>query len=520
MIIDSRQLTEDANLRGNIAIIGGGAAGITLAIELAQHFRDVLVLESGGTVFEAETQDLYRGRIVGHPQPDLATSRLRFLGGSTNHWAGQCAPLDPVDFDRMPDRPYSGWPIDFAILAPFYDRALRYCEINGFSTPSQAPRSTPFVESPDLEFTEFHYSPPTRFGERFRNDMASSDRIKLYLNANVTNILAAENGASITSIDAQTLNGRKIAVTASAYVLCCGGIENARILLNCTQRFPAGIGNQHGLVGRFFMDHLVVSGLIVPRIEIRDLGPLVTWHNGVRGALMNSSATVRKPGRRGCTLIMAPIYVDENAMRSPSYLAFRRIIQYAKRGRLIPNFGEHGCIALNEPQTIARGLYYRLAERLRPGRTVQAIAVHIEGEQSPNPRSRVILVNDIDVLGMRRAALDWNIDSTDRSNLYQTAMELARSVGAAGFGRMALNLEPGNELSKISTAWHHMGTTRMHDDQRYGVVDRHCTVHGLANLYIAGSSVFTTGGRPNPTLTIVALAIRLADHLKLKVKRS
>jgi choline dehydrogenase-like flavoprotein len=154
MIIDSRQLTEDANLRGNIAIIGGGAAGITLAIELARHFRDVLVLESGGTVFEAETQDLYRGRIVGHPQPDLATSRLRFLGGSTNHWFGQCAPLDPVDFDRMPDRPYSGWPIDFANLAPFYDRALRYCEINEFSTPSQAPdprRSSraPILSSPN-----------------------------------------------------------------------------------------------------------------------------------------------------------------------------------------------------------------------------------------------------------------------------------------------------------------------------------------------------------------------------------
>ena len=434
-----------------------------------------------------------------------------------------------VDFERMPDRPYSGWPLDFAVLAPFYDRAHWYCEINGFSSPSQASRSAAakLIDSHDLELTEFHYSPPTRFGERFRGKLASSDRIKVYLHANVTNILTAENGTHLTSIDAQTLSGRKIAVTASAYVLCCGGIENARILLNCTQRFSVGIGNHHDLVGRFFMDHLVATmgGVIVPQIEISDLGPLHTWHDGsmfVRGALMNSAATVRQAGRRGCTLIMHPIYrvnkAGPNAMQSPSYEAFQRIIQYAKRGHLAPNFGENGCIALEEPQAIARSLYYRLAKRLHPERTVEAIRVHIEGEQAPNPRSRVMLVNDIDALGMRRAALVWNIDRTDSNNLYQTLMELARSVGAAGFGRMALNLEPGNELSKISTAWHHMGTTRMHDDQRHGVVDRHCAVHGLANFYIAGSSVFTTGGRVNPTLTIVALAIRLADHLKLTVK--
>jgi choline dehydrogenase-like flavoprotein len=139
------------------------------------------------------------------------------------------------------------------------------------------------------------------------------------------------------------------------------------------------------------------------------------------------------------------------------------------------------------------------------------------GEQSPNPASRVTLSDEIDALGMRRAVLDWQIDPLDSGNLYKTAVELARSVGAAGFGRMVVNLEPGEELSKVTSNWHHMGTTRMHDDPRQGVIDRHCAVHGLSNFYIAGSSVFPTGGRANPTLTIVALAIRLADHLKLTV---
>jgi choline dehydrogenase-like flavoprotein len=208
----------------------------------------------------------------------------------------------------------------------------------------------------------------------------------------------------------------------------------------------------------------------------------------------------------------------EKAMQSPSYKAFRQIMLYAKRGSLAPDFGEHGCTALEEPQAIARVLYHRLSTWFRP-LPVHAIWVHMEGEQSPNPASRVILSDDVDALGMRRAVLDWQIDPLDGSNLYQTAMELARSVGVVGFGRMVINLEPGDELSRVSTCWHHMGTTRMHDDPRQGVVDRHCAVHGLSNFYIAGSSVFPTGGRANPTITIVALAIRLADHLKLTVKQ-
>jgi choline dehydrogenase-like flavoprotein len=334
----------------------------------------------------------------------------------------------------------------------------------------------------------------------------------------VTGITANDAKRAIQSLDVRTLNGRKLTVTAAAFVLCCGGIENARILLNCTRDFATGIGNQYDLVGRFFMDHLSArAGIIVPQIEIHNLGPLGEYNGTTldRGGLMNAAETVRQPARRGCSLTMYPVY--DAAMQSHSYQAFQQIMQYAKRGSLTPNFGEHGCTALQEPQAIARALYHRLRTGFSP-LAVQTIEVLMEGEQSPNPASRVILSDDVDALGMRRAVLDWQIDPLDSSNLYQTAMELARSVGAAGLGRMVVNLEAGNELSQIYTCWHHMGTTRMHDDRRQGVVDRHCAVNGLSNFYIAGSSVFPTGGRANPTLTIVALAIRLADHLKLTVR--
>jgi choline dehydrogenase-like flavoprotein len=378
------------------------------------------------------------------------------------------------------------------------------------------------LERSELQLTEFPYS-PTRFGERFRSQLSSSDRIKLYLNANVTGIAANNSKRAISSLDVRTLNGRKLTVTAIAYVLCCGGIENARIMLNCMRDFPNGLGNQHDLVGRFFMDHLgVTAGVILPQIEMRDLGPL-GWHGPkLHGGLMNSAETVRQRGRRGCSLTLWAVNDIEEAA-SPQYRAFHRIMQFAKRGSLPPDLGELSCTALEEPQAIARVLYHRLSTRLRLSTrfrspTVQSIKVMTEGEQSPNPASRVTLGDEIDALGMRRAVLDWQIDAVDGRNLYQTAMELARRVGAAGLGRMVVDLERGDELSKLEPLFHHIGTTRMHDDPRQGVVDRDCAVHGLSNFYIAGSSVFPTSGRANPTITIVALAIRLADHLKLTVK--
>jgi choline dehydrogenase-like flavoprotein len=149
---------------------------------------------------------------------------------------------------------------------------------------------------------------------------------------------------------------------------------------------------------------------------------------------------------------------------------------------------------------------------------LKSVAIFLEGEQSPNPDSRVLLTDERDALGMRKTGLNWKIAAKDRDNLFQTTMELARGVGASGFGRMVLSIKEGDDQSMISTAWHHMGTTRMHDDDKQGVVNRNCQIHDIDNFFIAGSSVFPTGGRVNPTLTIVALAIRLAEHLKAKVR--
>jgi choline dehydrogenase-like flavoprotein len=142
--------------------------------------------------------------------------------------------------------------------------------------------------------------------------------------------------------------------------------------------------------------------------------------------------------------------------------------------------------------------------------------VKYEAEQAPNPRSRVNLHHSKrDQLGLPATQLDWQLSDFDKFSIRRTAELIGIELGRAGLGRVRTDID--EDLSKfplVETAWHHMGTTRMSENDRTGVVDSACRVHGLSNLYVAGSSVFPTGGRANPTLTIVALAIRLADHLK------
>jgi choline dehydrogenase-like flavoprotein len=529
MIIDSRDLSS-TEIRGSIAIIGAGAAGITLAIELTKHFKDVLLLESGGLDFEQETQNLYDGRVIGQGKTDVETSRLRYLGGTTNHWTGLCAPLDALDFERIEGRPYSGWPFKLDELVPFYVRAYPYCQIVGYQkTPSvlEGAKSTAqkIADSSEFQLAEFRQSPPTRFGEQYRPNLKSSDRIKLYLHANVTDISVSSNGKAISSLDVRTLNGRRFKVTARAFILCCGGIENPRILLNCTTFFPTGIGNTSDLVGRFFMDNPATPvGNIIPRDSNFDLGVMNCAPEGssrVMVVFKNSAEISTQRGRRGASLFLFPVFSNTaeilKVRSSPSFEAIREIVQDIKRAHIPKDFANKSCIALRDPIAVAKGAYYRLIRPLRDKthKTI-AIFVRIETAQLPNPDSRVTLSNEVDALGMKRVILEWRISDGDRNNLYQTALAFARGVGASGFGRMALDIEPNVDLSKVSTTCHHLGTTRMHDDSRQGVVDQNCQVHGLDNLYIAGSSVFPTGIRVNPTLTIVALAIRLADHLKTK----
>ena len=327
-------------------------------------------------------------------------------------------------------------------------------------------------------------------------------------------------------LEVRTLSGRGFKVSANAFLLCCGGIENARILLNCTRFFPTGIGNKHDLVGRFFMNNPQASvGTIVPRNSNFNLGPMYLGKDGpipVTVAFKNSAEIATQPGRRGASIFLTPIIEEDPTVaqlrNTPSFEAVRSMLQDLRHGHVPRDFTKKAHIALEDPTSVTLAIFYRVANVFRSKKPMKGIWVRIEGAQHPNPESRVMLNQDVDVFGMRRATLDWRITDEDYANLYQTSVAFARGVGAAGFGRMNLEISEQKDLSKISGTGHHLGTTRMHSDPQHGVVDQNCKVHDLDNLFIAGSSVFTTGPRVNPTLNI-RLAIRLADHLSTKLGR-
>src|SRR5690606_13224807 len=224
--------------------------------------------ESGGLEPDADTQDLYQGDVIGRPYYPLDVTRLRHFGGSTNHWVGWCTPLDASDFEPKPWLPHSGWPFPRSELEPHYERAQRVCELGPYVYDDRLWDRFE-VEAPDLNprrlaFCFLQQSPPTRFGEVYRAELAQADDVTVLLHANVTDIRTNDAAAIVEHAVIRTLDGKAGRITARGFVVACGGIENARLLLAANRDIaPAGLGNRNGLVGRSFMEHLELVSAIV-----------------------------------------------------------------------------------------------------------------------------------------------------------------------------------------------------------------------------------------------------------------
>ena len=492
MLLDARDLENDTVIETDVCIAGAGAAGITIARELRASGLGVVVLESGDLDASPETQDLYDGSADGLDY-HLAESRLRYFGGSTNHWRGWCRPLDPDDFQARSWLPLSGWPITREQLDPFYTRAQTLCQIDRLVfdaafVASRVGRPLLPLDPERVETVVYLLSPPTRFGTVYRSDLANANAVTTYLHANLLNIRLAPAGGAVDAFECATLSGLRFRVVASRYVLALGGIENARALLASNGQEPAGVGNQNDLVGRFFMEHphytMPGSGAFIFTATDTDLALYTTtWIvNGVRSrsAVRLAPRLRAQEGLLGMGITLHPVDLDEAA-------AF---------------MGELDARRL-------RGL-------LRSGSPAQMLFAFPRAEQRPLMDSRVTLGSARDALGMPRVNLHWRISPEDVASTQRTLELLGDEIGRAGLGRLWMPVDVEGRFSPESTEGgsHHLGTTRMSASAADGVVDSNCRVHDVSNLYIAGSSVFSTGGFANPTLTVVALALRLADHLR------
>jgi len=487
MLYDARDLSPEwfVERRWDLAICGAGPAGITLALRAEARGMSVLLLEGGGTAPDLEGQSFYQGENVGREYFELHETRLRALGGSSNHWNGWCRPLDERDFTARSDHPLSGWPVQKEDLDPYAADTEMILDL------APEPETVPSpVEGPIEGFhpIAFRWSDPiTRFSVKFLDELRASRRIDLVIRANVLTGVPVERGNALRSVRVAAGTGEwEGEVQARVFAICMGGLENPRFLLNSPGGGSQGIGNSRDQVGRYFNEHphFTVGDAILraPFPHIRFLTP--------DNALLQREGILNQSMR---FISVLPEAAEAGVGRS-------RLSQFACGS----DWGQ------------------RIAEAVQGGRPLDCRDVRLQmvTEQELNPASRVTLSEERDFFGLPRLRLSWRLTERDHRTIRRGAILVAEGLARHDQGRARLDpwvLDPGLDLPTLAedevAGHHHMCTTRMSSNPAEGVVDGDCRVHGFENLYLGGSSVFATGGHANPTYTIVQLALRLGDHL-------
>lgn len=541
MMIDARQIESGADIRTDVCIVGGGAAGIALALDLSRRAIRVVLLEGGGLKPDPASQSLYAGEHVGLKHEPPEDSRSRFLGGSTNCWGGWCRPLDEFDFETRAWVPDSGWPIRKRDLSPYYQRAATLLELekSNYSLDHWAPeiarrKASVFpLEGADLVNIVNQLSPPTRFGRTYREALSRSPRVKLLLYANVTQILTNDNATEATGVEVATLNGKTFVVHAGTVALCAGGIENARLLLLSNRVETAGLGNGRDLVGRYYMDHPRAQST---RLFISDAERFRPLYD----ALLHRIHRGRGEARARLELHLAPSAAAQRRLRLPnsrtylvgsarsdvtaSFFAMKRL-QRAINGRRrfgypLTRFAQDVLRELPILFAHAPGTLATVGEVfLSPVLNKKEFLLESVIEPVPNRDSRVMLGEARDRLGLNQVRIDWRLTEQDRDHFKRLDALVVDALCNSGVAAPVETDAATRQLPDIIGCWHHMGTTRMHDDPAKGVVDADCRLHGVRNLFVGGSSVFPTVGSDSPTITLVALALRLGDRIADELRR-
>jgi choline dehydrogenase-like flavoprotein len=535
VLIDSSEIDRDDTIDCDVCIVGAGAAGITVARRFLPHRARVVLLESGGADFEPHIQALAQGSNEGLPYYDLADSRLRFFGGTTAIWGGRSTPMDDIDFRARPWVPHSGWPLSPGDLAPWYAQARQTLELPDLG-PAEAVCAKLGIAAPPFDrdrlrigFWQFDQQ-PGRFALERCDDLRRSANVAIITHATVTHIQAARGSGAVLHVEVADPGGQRARVRARYFVLAAGGLENARLMLHAADVQPHGLGNDRDLVGRFFMEHPHARGGRVVTSEPWKLlrwFAVAHWLDGRRVSLCLRPGEAIQEHRQGLntSFALACRQHPDDALPLAA-----RLYRYA-RHRLPPSRSNRRLwIALKRNM---RRLQTR-ADPLRPWlQTVlgrRGLYAVLRAEQAPDPASRVRLGEDRDSLGMRRLCLDWRLSELDRHGARVAMEALDAELRRLRLGRLEFApwlREPGGgwEFDPLISShpiagFHHMGTTRMAHHCASGVIDPDCRVFGFDNLYVAGSSVFPTGGWANPTLTLLALSLRLAEHLAGRCERA
>jgi choline dehydrogenase-like flavoprotein len=526
MLIDARELAPESTVDTDLCVIGAGAAGLTLAHELAGAPFRICLLEGGGRGPDRWSQALLAGETVGHPYFRLDETRQAGIGGTTSIWAGMSRPLDALDLEGRDWVPGCGWPLGRAALDPYYKRAHSILQLGPFEYEpgyweSPDARRLPLPDSL-VQTVMFQVSPPTRFGDVYFPTLQRAPNITTIVHANAAELISDAAVGPPNRVLVRTRPRHWFSVTARLFVLATGGIENARLLLASRSVHPMGLGNTHDLVGRFFMEHLCLNAGVLAVAQRQLSTSLYSVRRVARGAhgvvkveaaLAPNDALARQDGLVRVAMHFPHAWRAWQSYESPGVGALIQLVRAVRQRRMPYRAAANVRQVLRHLDAVLVSLAGFVGNPYLPRRRLIARTF---AEQTPDRENRVTLADTFDALDRPFARLTWRVGERELRTIrrfHQILRSAARESGAVRFDT-TIDRDNADWPASVSGGYHHMGTTRMHQSPRRGVVDADCRVHGVENLFVAGSSVFPTAGYSNPTLTIVALALRLADQLR------
>ena len=546
MIADASSIENGVCMKVDVCIVGAGPAGIALTLALSEKGFSVLVLESGYWNLDAKTQSLYEGEVADarmHSPPEKY--RQRRFGGASAIWGGRCMPFDPVDFEAREHVPHSGWPMGYEDLLAYYPEANKLAEAGHFCYdadealgPHIRPMFDGFHSGRVLTNGLERFSCPTHFGTRFAKRLSLAPNVQVLMGANCTAVRLQTDGQSVRKLDVATLAGKRFSVTPRIAVMATGGLETARLLLASRDVCPQGVGNQHDVVGRYYMCHIAgnVGSLTVHGDTEKVRHGYEISPEGIY-CRRRLSVTAAEQQRLGLSNAVARLHfpritdpAHRNGVLSSLYLA-RKLISYEYGKRLNDGhvatpatYARHLLNVVANPLDTTAFLAHWLTRRSLADRKFPSVilrnhtnrfSLEMHGEQIPQASSRVTLTDKVDALGMPQLKVDWRYCQADIESMRGTLDVLAQEFEQTGVAKFTYNKDTLEEDLMRFGAYggHHIGTTRMGNDVRTSVVDADCQVHTVRNLFVAGSAVFATSSQANPTLTLLALSLRLGDTL-------
>ncbi len=471
----------------------------------------------GTPTADDQAAELNQGASLGVPYSGLVQGRARVLGGTTELWHGQCMRLHDIDLRERPWIGGSGWPLTLADLDRHYVAAERWLGLTGNSYGSERwddhPNLAPIAWDPTHllhDFTE--YAPRPRLGYQRRRELEHDRLVQAVTNATVSRILVT--AGRVTGVEACSPDGHRSIIPAGDVALAAGAVENARLLL-LSDPEGVGLGDGREHTGRFLQDHPIVRTAEVIRNDYRVLQDrYLALHLGRRRWF--PKVRLAPAAQEEQELVDATaVFVHDH--QQPGLAAARRLLTAARAHRMPKRFWRDAVMAARAPLPVAHDAYRRYALSRSSGIRPSAVWLQLWLEQPPDPDSRISLGAATDSLGLRRAEVRWRVGENERRTsrvMTRWIAEDLRRLGVAQVRELSAMHDDDAWQAGVTDAFHPAGTTRMSADPGEGVVDRNLQVHGVRGLYVVGGSVFPTSGYANPTLTIVAMALRLGEHLK------